>query len=1167
MAWDRCNQDAVWRELECAALVGEDQPLCPDLPELDLSELDVSDLDADSFLGGLKWYSDQSEIISSQYGNETSNLFEKIDEENEANLLAVLTETLDSIPVDEDGLPSFEALADGDVTNASDQSCPSTPDGSPRTPEPEEPSLLKKLLLAPPNSQLSYNQYPGGKAQNHAASNHRIRPTPAVTKTENPWNSKQRGVCPQPSRLVRRPCTELLKYLTASDDAFQTRASEAKSTWSGCGKDRGGPGTSSCSSSSSPSSSSTSSFSSLSSCSSSTASKKKTSSASLSSQQQQQQQQQQQLAAQAQRGESQGAGACSVAGEGAGHWRRCTHGEQSAPVVPSCGSGCGHACSSEEGRPPGLQPGADTGSLAAARFIRYMHSYSLPPREMGRAGSCGRCLEAGGWTGASRADRHIMLTNRKRRQEQEHPMLSQLLTSRPRPARYRAHLQLPNVPQTDRQDPPEMTPKDEGWAGHKVKASQEQHRKKPVPDFQDACQADPSNLELSILVDLDLESWLMKSEQETGQSKDIVGQNRVDVYNDVLGSPVSLPWGSPSPLFPDSLVPEHTPSATQGQNPHRQALCRHPDDQVPPLLAKPTTLPLPLTPESPNDHKGSPFENKTIERTLSVEISGTPGLTPPTTPPHKASQENPFKVSLKTKLSSCSSSALTSKRAKLSNGGPCPQPSSGSSRKGPEQTELYAQLSKASSALPLGGSEEHRGKRPTPRVFGDHDYCQSASTKRDGSAIAASLTGPVEGRHVECKDSAMPSSSTPTSFSSSVSPLSSSLAKQLQGLPPTVQEASPDKEAQGQDHNPTLGAKTSAESNSAVRKLLRDQEIRDELNKHFGNPQQAFFNEAEQRGSQPLDESDSGDENYYPFGSYMHTGLPDFEDLEVGRERLLCSWEGTPLELLFERSPSCSPSSSSPSRGSVSPPSTLLSPRHFRWPQSGSHSRSRSRSSSHHRRRSLSRSPYSCSQSPDSRSPSWSRHTVDNSTFKSRTRRSPQSQSHSTLGRRPRYNSYEEYQHEQLKREEYQRDYEKREGERAEQRERQRQKAIEERRVLYVGRLRADSTRSELKRRFEVFGEIEECAINLRHDGDNFGFITYRYTCDAFAALENGHTLRRSNEPQFELCFGGQKQFFKSNYTDLDSHSDDFDPASTKSKYDSMDFDSLLREAQCSLRR
>ncbi|XP_026792224.3 peroxisome proliferator-activated receptor gamma coactivator 1-alpha isoform X10 [Pangasianodon hypophthalmus] len=881
MAWDRCNQESVWTELECAALVGEDQPLCPDLPELDLSELDVSDLDADSFLGGLKWYSDQSEIISSQYGNESSNLFEKIDEENEANLLAVLTETLDSIPVDEDGLPSFEALADGDVTNASDQSCPSTPDGSPRTPEPEEPSLLKKLLLAPPNSQLSYNQYPGSKAQNHAASNHRIRPTPAVTKTDNPWNSKQRGICPQPNRLVRRPCTELLKYLTASDDAFQTRASETKSTWSGCEKDRGGPGTSSCSSSSSPSSSSTSSFSSLSSCSSSTASKKKPTSASLSTQQQQQQQQQ--LAVQAQR-------------------------------------------------------------------------------------------------------------------------------------------------------------------------------------------------------------------------------------------------------------------------------------------AKPTTLPLPLTPESPNDHKGSPFENKTIERTLSVEISGTPGLTPPTTPPHKASQENLFKVSLKTKLSSASS-ALTSKKAKLSNGSPSSLPFSSSSRKGHEKSELYAQLSKASSALPLGNLEECRGKRPTPRVFGDHDYCQASSTKRDNGTSAATITGPVEGRHVQAKDSTMPTFSNLTSSLSSTSPLSSSLARQLQGLCPMVQEACPDKEAQGQDHSPALGAKTSKECISAGRKLLRDQEIREELNKHFGNPQQAFFSETEQSGFQPLDESDSGDENYYPFEAYMDTGLPDFEDLDVGRERLLCSWEGTPLEMLFEGSPPCSPSSSLPSQSSVSPPSSLLSPRHFYNSQSGSRSRSRSRSSSRHRYRSLSRSPYSRSQSPDNCSPSWSHHTVDKSTFKSRTIRSPQSDSHSGLGQRPRYDSYEEYQHEQLQREEYQRDYEKREVERAEQREKQRKRAIEERRVLYVGRLRADSTRSELKRRFEVFGEIEECAINFRHNGDNFGFITYRYTCDAFAALENGHTLRRPNEPQFELCFGGQKQFCKSNYTDLDSHSEDFDPTTTKSKYDSMDFDSLLREAQCSLRR
>ncbi|XP_060887299.1 peroxisome proliferator-activated receptor gamma coactivator 1-alpha isoform X2 [Labrus mixtus] len=981
LTWENCYE-------QCAALVGEDQPLCPDLPELDLSELDVSDLDADSFLGGLKWYSDQSEIISTQYGNEASNLFEKIDEENEANLLAVLTETLDSIPVDEDGLPSFEALADGDVTNASDRSCPSSPDGSPRTPEPEEPSLLKKLLLAPANSQLSYNQYTGGKAQNHAASsNHRIRPPPAVVKMESPWNGKAKGGSSQQNRPVRRPCTELLKYLTATDDILlHTKASDAKSTWGGAGsREKSSLGLGASSSSSSPSSSSTSSFSSLSSTSSSSSTTCKKKSAVPSQQQQQQQQQQPQQ--HHQRGESRAAGECSV---GAGKWQRCSHddgveeSEGASIPVSHRTSTCGHARPklehgppSEEGRPPG-----DASRLAAARFI--------------------------------------------------------------------------------------------------------------------------------------------------------------------------------------------------------------------------------------SDHKGSPFENKTIERTLSVEIAGTPGLTPPTTPPHKASQENLFKASLKTKLSSCSSSALVCKRARLSESGPgalAPAPGAsggGPTRKGPEQTELYAQLSKASPALPYTqhtagcGLEEHRGasnnKRAVPRGYSDHDYCQAlAGAKKDGSTATVTMTtaaeittaaplpfaGKAEDRHVECKDSAMPASS--LSSSSSSSPLSAPCGpldkqKNLTSMG--------DKEAVQVHEDTTDGDQLHLSAIS--RKLLCDQEIRAELNKHFGPPLKALYSPGSKErepGSKPNKAAvhqppKEGEDGYYsqrlPGSTYLHPGfLPLQEELELGEgreSRFLYPWEGTPLDLLFDCppcSPSCSPPSScSPSRGSVSPPSSLLlSPgRPFSWTGSGSRSRSRSHSgsrssSSHHRRRSL-------SSSPDRHPSSWSRHNTDLSTIRSRTQKNPNPQSRSPLSRRPRYDSYEEYQHEKLKREEYRRDYEKREFERAEQREKQKQKAIqEERRVVYVGRLRSDCTRTELKRRFEVFGEIEECAVNLRDDGDNFGFITYRYTCDAFAALENGHTLRRSNEPQFELCFGGQKQFCKSHYTDLDSHSDDFDPASTKSKYDSMDFDSLLREAQRSLRR
>ncbi|XP_014841581.1 PREDICTED: peroxisome proliferator-activated receptor gamma coactivator 1-alpha isoform X3 [Poecilia mexicana] len=1010
MAWDRCNQDSVWTELECAALVGEDQPLCPDLPELDLSELDVSDLDADSFLGGLKWYSDQSEIISSQYGNEASNLFEKIDEENEANLLAVLTETLDSIPVDEDGLPSFEALADGDVTNASDRSCPSSPDASPHTPEPEEPSLLKKLLLAPANSQLSYNQYTGGKAQNHAASsNHRIRPPPAVVKTESPWNGKARGGSGQQNRPVRRPCTELLKYLTATDDILlHTKVSDAKSAWGGpSSRDKSSLGLSASSSSSSPSSSSTSSFSSLSSTSSSSSSTTSKKKSAVPSQQQQQQQQQQQSPQQHhQRGESRAAGECIVAGHGAGKWQRCSHDDgvedsegASVPVGRRTYT-CGHARPkqehgppNEEGRPPG-----DVGRLAAARFI--------------------------------------------------------------------------------------------------------------------------------------------------------------------------------------------------------------------------------------SDHKGSPFENKTIERTLSVEIAGTPGLTPPTTPPHKASQENPFKASLKTKLSSCCSSALTCKRARLSELGagalaPAPGASAGGpARKGPEQTELYAQLSKASTALPYaiaqralgGGLEGHCGTGNNKQAAGqdghsDHDYCQAlAACKMDGGISAVSMatslemtftpgatsTGKVENRHVvECMDSVMSTSFLSSSCSTSSSSLSH-LTKEQKFVPVDgdacrvrgLGERTLPQTTQIPTQRGTA-VRDQLQLSATSRKPLCDQEIRAELNKHFGPPLQALYTQGEQErdnSSKPNKPTtpqspEGGEIDFYSQrlsgSSYLHPGFLSFQDeleLDDGREsRFIFPWEGTPLDLLFDcspRSPSCSPPSTcSPSRGSVSPPSSLLlSPsRPFCWTSSGSRSRSRSHSgsrssSSRYRRRSL-------SSSPDRRPSSWSHHGSDLNAIRSRLHKSPHPQSRSPLSRRPRYDSYEEYQHERLKREEYRLDYEKREFERAEQREKQRQKAIEERRVVYVGRLRSDCSRSELKHRFEVFGEIEECAVNLRDDGDNFGFIMFRYTCDAFAALENGHTLRRSNEPQFELCFDGQKQLCKSRYTDLDSHSDDFDPTSTKSKYDSMDFDSLLKEAQCSLRR
>ncbi|KAM5284812.1 peroxisome proliferator-activated receptor gamma coactivator 1-alpha isoform 6-T6 [Hipposideros larvatus] len=741
--------------LLCAALVGEDQPLCPDLPELDLSELDVNDLDTDSFLGGLKWCSDQSEIISNQYNNEPSNIFEKIDEENEANLLAVLTETLDSLPVDEDGLPSFDALTDGDVTTENEASPSSMPDGTPPPQEAEEPSL-----------------------------------------TENSWSNKAKSICQQ-QKPQRRPCSELLKYLTTNDDPPHTKPTETRNS------------------------------------------------------------------------------------------------------------------------------------------------------------------------------------------------------------------------------------------------------------SRDKC---------------------------TSKKK----------------------------------------SHTQSQSQH--------------LQAKPTTLSLPLTPESPNDPKGSPFENKTIERTLSVELSGTAGLTPPTTPPHKANQDNPFRASPKPKSSCKTVVPPPSKKPRYSES-PGTQ-GTNSTKKGPEQSELYAQLSKT-SVLP-GGHEERKAKRPSLRLFGDHDYCQSINSKTE---ILINISQELQdSRQLEYKDAS-------SSWQGQICSSTDSDKCYMRETSEASKQVSP----------------------CSTRKQLQDQEIRAELNKHFGHPSQAVFDDKVDKTSK-LRDSDFSNEQFSKLPMFINSGLAMdglFDDSEDESDKLNYPWDGTQSYSLFDVSPSCS-SFNSPCRDSVSPPKSLFSQR----PQ-----RMRSRSRSFSRHRSCSRSPYSRSRSrsPGSRSSSRSCYYYESSHCRHRTHRnSPlcsRSRSRSPYSRRPRYDSYEEYQHERLKREEYRREYEKRESERAKQRERQRQKAIEERRVIYVGKIRPDTTRTELRDRFEVFGEIEECTVNLRDDGDSYGFITYRYTCDAFAALENGYTLRRSNETDFELYFCGRKQFFKSNYADLDSNSDDFDPSSTKSKYDSLDFDSLLKEAQRSFRR
>ncbi|XP_061858886.1 peroxisome proliferator-activated receptor gamma coactivator 1-beta [Colius striatus] len=134
--------------------------------------------------------------------------------------------------------------------------------------------------------------------------------------------------------------------------------------------------------------------------------------------------------------------------------------------------------------------------------------------------------------------------------------------------------------------------------------------------------------------------------------------------------------------------------------------------------------------------------------------------------------------------------------------------------------------------------------------------------------------------------------------------------------------------------------------------------------------------------------------------------------------------------------------------------------------------------------------------------------------------------------------------------------------------EKRREKAVGEGRVVYIRNLSSSMSSSELKKRFEVFGEIVECQVLSRTNrGDKYGLITYRYSEHAALSLKNGTSLRKRNEPSFQLSSGGLGHFFWTRYANLDCSAEESSPAPVKSKYETMDFDSLLQEAQLSLHR
>ncbi|KAK3932097.1 Peroxisome proliferator-activated receptor gamma coactivator-related protein 1 [Frankliniella fusca] len=134
--------------------------------------------------------------------------------------------------------------------------------------------------------------------------------------------------------------------------------------------------------------------------------------------------------------------------------------------------------------------------------------------------------------------------------------------------------------------------------------------------------------------------------------------------------------------------------------------------------------------------------------------------------------------------------------------------------------------------------------------------------------------------------------------------------------------------------------------------------------------------------------------------------------------------------------------------------------------------------------------------------------------------------------------------------------------------EKEHNRQVEERRVIYVGRIPEDTTKAELRRRFEVFGPIVDISLHFREHADNYGFVTFAYKVDAYEAVERGND--DPTQPVYELCFGGRRKFCRERYADLDGmacnkNSMSLGVTPVRRSNDGNSFDDMLREVQAKL--
>ncbi|XP_051927939.1 peroxisome proliferator-activated receptor gamma coactivator 1-alpha isoform X1 [Hippocampus zosterae] len=203
------NPDSQYGEEEVCS-----DRLDTDFADIDLSQLDTSDFDSVNCLGELQWCSDQAADASpaSIRYSTPDELFE-IEEENVA-LLAALTDSLEGmVDAEVGGLSVFPALEDDEPERDDDDQdhlhhLSVGANHIKRSQDTEDPSLLKILLLTPPNVPVGKDGVRGHHYSNRGLHSRMARPPVKMGPSQ--------GRKPRAVRPAGRLCTELHRHLTTT---------------------------------------------------------------------------------------------------------------------------------------------------------------------------------------------------------------------------------------------------------------------------------------------------------------------------------------------------------------------------------------------------------------------------------------------------------------------------------------------------------------------------------------------------------------------------------------------------------------------------------------------------------------------------------------------------------------------------------------------------------------------------------------------------------------------------------------------------------------------------------------------------------------------------------------------------------------------------------------